>query len=137
MRNANQESLMWVPVLLLAMATLVYANSATALPPEPSGKVSARKVADATLAPRPGPPDGRRLHIHMAFAWLLHQASMGNLEPIVKGILSEAKKQLRAEFPTFFPRTLRVSSTMVPVGQAEATSGRSHRNSPSTVQFII
>jgi hypothetical protein len=107
MRNETRVSLARVPVLLLAIATLLCANIATALPPEPSSKVSACKVADATrtalCALRAGWPAGRRPRIHMAFAWLIHQASMGNLDPIVKGILIEAKKQLRSEFPIFFP----------------------------------
>jgi hypothetical protein len=115
---------MHVPVLLLAIATLLCAHIAMAMPAEPSSKASPCKAADAMLvapcALRAGRPAGRRPHLHMAFAWLIHQASMGNLDPIVKGILTEAKKQLRSEFPSFFPVTFLVPAAARPFGRFDA-----------------
>jgi hypothetical protein len=108
MRKEYRVPFMRVPAVLLAMATLLCANIATAMPSPASIKVvSLCKVADSTVgAPcgvLPAPQSAGRpaARPHMAVSWVVRQAYRGNFHPIVTGIQIEAKK-LRFELRTFF-----------------------------------
>jgi hypothetical protein len=110
MSKECQVPFMRVRSVLLAIATLLCANIATAIPPPTSIKVPLCKAVDATLAAscrvlraptNASRPAARQLRIHMAVWWVVHQASVGNFHPIVEGILIEVKK-LRSELRAFF-----------------------------------
>src|ERR1700733_11615598 len=98
MRKEYRVPFMRVPAVLLAMATLLCANIATAVPPPISIKMSLCKVADSTVgAPcgvLPAPQSAGRpaARPHMAVSWVVRQAYKGNFHPIVIGIQIEAKK---------------------------------------------
>ena len=81
LRTEYRVPFMRVPAVLLAIATLLYANITTAMPPPAATKVSLCTAAGRPVA-RP----------HMAVSWVVHQAYRGNFHPIVTGIQIEVKK---------------------------------------------
>jgi hypothetical protein len=97
-----------IQVLCLAISTLMCVNIATARPPERAIKGSVCKLTqplfEARCQVRPQQPAVRRFHTHTAISWVVHEAYMGNFDPIVEGLLAEIKKKLRSELGLFSSR---------------------------------